>query len=333
MIPTVEFKEQYGQWIADIIKRFILGLIYEPVIGVVNSEAPKNIKLNAGNPAELRLMKKLQSGKILYDGAYFTGKFDSQSSKIIRELGGAWDNGRLAFKFPPGKLTDNLKVAVQASKDRIEKIHSGLNNVLGEIEKKIAPAVEQLDLTEGLTKVINGLQVQTINAMKAIGVPYTLTHGQREVISREYTDNMKLYIKGWAEEHIKTLRKEVQKNALQGYRFDQLKDMIEYRYGTSKAKAEFLARQETSLFMAKFRQQRFTQAGVNFYKWYTVGDHKVRPDHKELNGRIFKFGDPPIVDRSKGRRGEPGEDYNCRCIARAIVTPVELGGGEWREID
>jgi SPP1 gp7 family putative phage head morphogenesis protein len=331
--PTVQFKDQYGEIISKILEDFFYGLIYEPLIGVVNKWAPGAIKLSGQDPDEMPLMRKIQDGKIIYDGEYFTGSFDARSSRIIRELGGRWDPLKKAFKMSPGKLTENVKVAVRASQERSERIHDGLTNEIGNIESRIDPEVDELDLSQGIDKVIDGLQTQTINAMKAIGVPYTLTHRQREALRLDYSDNMKLYIRGWAEEHIKTLRKEVQANALAGYRFGLLKDALQYRYGTSEAKAQFLARQETSLFMSKFRRERFLDAGVSFYIWQTVGDRKVRADHRALNRRVFQFGDPPVVDVATGRKAEPGEDFNCRCVARPTTKPVHKVGSEWKIVD
>lgn len=338
MLPTVQYRRQDGEIISDILEAFFYELIYAPLLEVVNKEIPGGIKLNAASDSpETRLMMKLQNGDIVYDGEFFTGTFDARSSRQIREMGGEWDRLRKAFKLSPGKLTPNIKVAISASRDRLQKINAGMKNVLGDIEAKIDPAIEKLDLSEGIDKVIAGLQAQTINALKAIGVQYTLTHKQKETIKKDYSNNMKLYIKGWAEEHIKTLRKDVEANALDGYRFSRLQSTLEHRYGTSKSKAEFLAQQETSLFMAKFRQQRFLDAGVNFYVWQTVGDGKVREDHKKLNGRIFQFGDPPQVaaptKKSPARFAEPGEDFRCRCIARPVTKPVHKVGGEWKIID
>ena len=310
MLPTIQYKDQWGDVISEILQKFFDRLIYKPLLDII-TDAGAQTKLSAEDPPEWPLMKRIQDGKILYDGLWFTGEFTAQTSKIIRELGGKWIPDKKAFRMGPGKLTDNLKVAIRASQQRSEIIHAGLENALGDIESRIDPAVEDLNLDRGLDKVIAGLQTQTINAMKAIGVSYTLTHRQKENLKTDYTDNMKLYIKDWTEEHIKALRKEVEANAMAGYRFGRLQDALQYRYGTTQAKAQFLARQETSLFMSKFRRERFLDAGVKLYVWQTVGDRKVRKDHSDLNKRIFQFGDPPVVDVATGRRAEPGEDYNC----------------------
>jgi len=333
MAETVKYKKAYGDTMARALNEFLYALIYKPILDVLRQVDQSKIKLNAKDPQDLHLMKKIQDGVILYDGEFMLGRFDAKSAKQIRDLGGEWDPFKSGYRFSPGKLTSNLKTAISASKERLKQVNDGLENVLGEADDRIDQALELVDLDAPLDEILGGLQAQTVKAMNEIGVKYTLTHGQKETIKKEYTNNMKIYIKDWTEEHIQTLRKDVQANSMAGYRYNKLKDTLQYRYGTSKNKAEFLAQQETSLFMAKFRQQRFLDAGVNFYVWQTVRDGKVRPEHQSLHDRIFQFGDPPVVDAATGRKGEPGEDFNCRCIARPITKPVHKVGQSWQIID
>lgn len=44
------------------------------------------------------------------------------------------------------------------------------------------------------------------------------------------------------------------------------------------------------------------------YVWRTRQDAKVRPAHRENDGHIFSWDDPPAT-------GHPGESRNCRCEA------------------
>lgn len=337
MIPTVKLRQQDAEAIQKELEEFFKQLIYYPLVEVINKELPKPVQLNASATDEYYLMLKIQHGDILYDGAYFTGKFNAQTSRTIRDLGGKWDAKVKGFKLTPGKLTPDLKVAISASKERLERMNKGMKNVLSSIEPTVEKSVDDLDLSKGIEKVIAGLQAQTIKAMDAIGVKYTLTASQKEAIKKDYNDNIKIYIKSWSQEKIKDLRAKVTENAETGYRASELVKMIQHDYGTSKNKAKFLARQETSLFMSKFRRERFLQAGVQFYEWRTSNDGKVRhnpngPDHRALNHRIFQYGDPPIVDHATGARKEPGEDFNCRCVAIPVQGKVEKRGTEWRKV-
>ena len=65
-------------------------------------------------------------------------------------------------------------------------------------------------------------------------------------------------------------------------------------------------------------QELMRDAGVEEYIWSTSGDSRVRESHKKLNGKRFRWDDPPVVDEKTGRRCHPGEDYECRCVALAV---------------
>jgi SPP1 gp7 family putative phage head morphogenesis protein len=54
--------------------------------------------------------------------------------------------------------------------------------------------------------------------------------------------------------------------------------------------------------------------------WSTSHDRRVRDSHKELNGRVFTWDNPPIVDPARGRRAHPGQDYGCRCVAVPVMA-------------
>jgi len=51
------------------------------------------------------------------------------------------------------------------------------------------------------------------------------------------------------------------------------------------------------------------------YIWRTVQDDKVRSSHAARAGETFSWTNPP-------EGGHPGEDYNCRCWAEPVATPI-----------
>lgn len=61
-------------------------------------------------------------------------------------------------------------------------------------------------------------------------------------------------------------------------------------------------------------------AGFGRYVWVTRRDDRVRPDHARLDGGIFRWDDPPVVDLRSGRRGHPGQDYNCYAKDTEVYT-------------
>ena len=98
-----------------------------------------------------------------------------------------------------------------------------------------------------------------------------------------------------------------------GTRPKDMADKIQDAYGMSRSHAQFIARDQISKLNAKITQREHADAGVTEYVWSSSGDERVRESHRRLNGHIFKYSDPPETDN--GRRCNPGEDYNCRCVA------------------
>ena len=90
---------------------------------------------------------------------------------------------------------------------------------------------------------------------------------------------------------------------------------IQSTYGVGKRKAAFLARDQMAKLNADLTRAQQTDAGVSEYIWSSSGDGRVRDRHRFLDGKTFKWSDPPVVDVKTGRRAHPGEDYQCRCVA------------------
>ena len=71
-------------------------------------------------------------------------------------------------------------------------------------------------------------------------------------------------------------------------------------------------------------------AGVNEYTWSTSRDERVRPMHAKLEGQRFAYDDPPETTED-GETNNPGEDWQCRCIALPVISLLELEEPEAEE--
>lgn len=88
-------------------------------------------------------------------------------------------------------------------------------------------------------------------------------------------------------------------------------------------KATLIARTETARARSVYTQVRAEAIGSEEYIWHTVGDASVRHSHAKLNGRVFRWDDPPITDYGKGGeplRNSPGRIWNCRCWAEPLYA-------------
>lgn len=107
----------------------------------------------------------------------------------------------------------------------------------------------------------------------------------------------------------------------QGWSVGEISKQLRESFDVSKSKAELLARDQTLKLHGAITRARQEQAGIEEYKWSTSSDERVRSAHKRLHGRVFRWDDPPIIS-DDGRRGHPGEDYQCRCIAIPVLPDL-----------
>jgi len=268
------------------------------------------VKLNTINV----LVEAIASNRIQYIDGVFIGRFNSKISREIKKLGGVFNKKAKAWQIELTKLPINVRAAIGNSAIALESLNQELDTFLKNFQFD-----DSLDFEKNYVQSITKIESDFRKTAKGIEVIPELTEKALKNIAINYSENMKLYIKDWTEENIINLRQKVQVNADQGFRAENLISDLQKNYGVSKNKAKFLAKQETSLLMSEYREQRYRDIGSTRYKWSTSKDGRVRPDHKELDGKIFSWSEPPIVNRENGKRAHPGQDFGCRCLAMAII--------------
>ena len=86
---------------------------------------------------------------------------------------------------------------------------------------------------------------------------------------------------------------------------------VPYRY---QSRYEFIARDQMAKLTAELDRLRQEQIGIEEYEWGTSRDERVRSSHSRMHGKRFRWDQPPP------ETGHPGEDYQCRCVARAVFS-------------
>jgi SPP1 gp7 family putative phage head morphogenesis protein len=138
------------------------------------------------------------------------------------------------------------------------------------------------------------------------------------------------HLKSWAAENadlivtleddaIRQVNRWTQKGIREGWRHEDIAKNIEERFDVSRARAKFIARDQTAKLNGDLTKARQTQAGVKSYVWRTAMDERVRgnpsgkypnakPSHWAREGKTFQWNDPP-------EGGHAGKDFNCRCTS------------------
>lgn len=217
----------------------------------------------------------------------------------------------------------NITVSPKAEKVTLPKEDKTTEEPEEEKGKEdVKPKEEETPKDKGTEKPEQGKEPEEEKVTEETYQRAKLDDFKRNLLKKEFTENIELSIKNFTDKQTIKLRHMVEQNALYGLKNQSLVDAIQKEFKVTLNKAKFLARNETGIFTAKYHKAKALSLGYTKYVWTGVNDERERKMHKELNNLVFEFENPPIVNK-KGDRLNPGEDYNCRCVARTLTERLE----------
>jgi SPP1 gp7 family putative phage head morphogenesis protein len=87
----------------------------------------------------------------------------------------------------------------------------------------------------------------------------------------------------------------------------------------SRSRARFWAVDQTLKLNADIVQAKHESLGIEEYVWRTSRDGSVRETHAALEGKRFRYDNPPETGTGKHN---PGQDFRCRCHADPVLEPA-----------
>lgn len=300
--------------IANEIMRVIFRIYFAPIIEAIRDPLVTKKLLNSNSI----LIDAIKSYKIQYYDNKFHGPFNAAISKELSGMGAVFNKPTKTYSLDYNSLSPDVQSAIAMAALNTKKIKERMIDALDTINTGIE--LDNVNFNQQYDQLLSSIDRQLSTDSKHImELKIKLTDKQKQTIATDYTNNLNLYIKSFLDEEIPKFRELLQDNIFAGYRPEYLKKIIRERYNVSENKAKFLAFQETNLLTSKYTQSRYEDAGIRKYKWSTSHDSRVRHDHEELNGKIFQFNNPPIVNQETGKRANPGEDFGCRCKAIPVL--------------
>ena len=122
-------------------------------------------------------------------------------------------------------------------------------------------------------------------------------------------------------QHVKLI--DLFKNAqAAGVRHESLPVAIQDIMGIGLRRAKLIARDQTVKHNAATNEAQARAAGFTQYTWRITRDDSCRPMHKALEGTVHRYDNPPITNK-EGDRNNPGEDFNCRCLAEPLPNETQ----------
>lgn len=91
--------------------------------------------------------------------------------------------------------------------------------------------------------------------------------------------------------------------------------------GMTKNRAKFIAEDQTRKITSAMNVERAQSAGMKQFMWnHSGGSAEPRPYHVRMDGKIYDYANPPVIDPKTGERGYPGQLINCKCFQTPVIT-------------
>lgn len=151
---------------------------------------------------------------------------------------------------------------------------------------------------------------------KGFSVQFQLTRAANDVFQATVQENVGL-IKSIAAEHLQDVQGMVMRSVTQGRDLEGLVEDLQKRYGVTKRRAAFIARDQNNKATATITRVRQQGLGIKQAKWrHSRGGKHPRKSHQDADGEIYDVDKGMLID---GEYIRPGELPNCRCVAISII--------------
>jgi SPP1 gp7 family putative phage head morphogenesis protein len=88
----------------------------------------------------------------------------------------------------------------------------------------------------------------------------------------------------------------------------------------TEKRARMIALDQTRKANVALTAGRLRNAGIQHFQWiFTGGGKTYRELHKHMNGEVYEFSNPPVIQKDPMIRGLPGDLINCRCRLRPVL--------------
>lgn len=307
-LKPISYKKSYENLIASKIIVWMWINIFQECFKILKS----NTVINDSNI----LREAIISGKIQYQDGVFTGKFTNAIAAELEKLGAKYSKHRKGYILDKALLPAEITWAIDTAKAAAFAKATAINKFWLDQLSNIDKLTSKLVFDEAVNAIMKNLQDRVYKNAKQHKIELItpkLDDFMQNKIAKRYTENLDFWVKNWTENQIIKMRNEVSVMANLGKSTKTIAEYIEREFGTSQKHAKFLARNENSIATSSYLSAKYEAEGFTSFKWHTILDRRERPLHHELDGKVFRFDDPPIIDARTGQKGLPGQTYNCRC--------------------
>ena len=309
-LKPIKYKKAYEDLITNQITVWMYANLFQELFSILKNDVIMN------DSSILR--DAIIRGVLRYEnGAFYSNtRIGIKIAQELEAIGAKYSKSRNAWLIAKEKLSPQLIWAIDTVKaktfSKVQAIKAFLSYQLSNIDAITA----KITFDTAVKAIMSNLQERVYRNAKAHKIELItpkLDDFTSNEIAKKYTNNLDFWIKNWTEEQIVKMRETVGQMSIDGKSVKTIEDYLIKEFGIAQRKARFLARNETAIATTSYLSTKYEAEGFVSFKWHTNIDGRERPLHKELNGQIFRFDNPPIIDERTGARGLPSETYNCRC--------------------
>lgn len=200
--------------------------------------------------------------------------------------------------------------------DWLHAVQMSLNLLSTEVEQK-QPETSLNDITTRFVYAVNQFSYNKVAKRKGVvqmkaGIlainPLRDNAKLREYTMGKIIENTNL-IKTLRQRYIDQTKSDIYRIISSGGSVSDLAHSISARANMTLKHADLIATDQTGKILSQIDAYRNKATGSTRYIWRSMEDKRVRPKHRELDGKEFKYDDP-----NGGDNGQlPGEPIRCRC--------------------
>lgn len=291
-LKSFHLKNKHTKDVEKEVFKAIYSTVFVPVLEAIKENLPVE------NSYEI-LRTALLKGKVQYRDGKFYGEWNAKLSREMRNIGATFDYRDNTYKL------EHIPMDIQMAIAQSDNLYQNIVSSIGSIDFKLNPIENTV-----YDSVLPTLKKEFI--LSLAGVTLLIP---RDISVEKYVEEINLSVEKYVGEEIEKLLIYVNQG---NNNLTKLYNYLDKKIEMSKRKAEFLSKSVTNQMINEYKSEEYRTLGITQYKWQTMGDDKVRPYHRELNGEIIDYDNPPIQDRY-GNRAHAGEYYNCRCRQIPII--------------
>lgn len=196
---------------------------------------------------------------------------------------------------------------------------NSLNNRFNALFAKKAPIIagQMVEGAEGASKAALHASLKKMTGGLSLKTSL-MTPQLKAVYKASVAQNVSL-IKTISAEYLKNVEGAVMRSITTGNGLEDLVPALEEYEGYTHRKATNVALDQTRKTYNAINKGRMEDIGIKRFQWiHSGGGAHPREDHVAMDGEVFSFDNPPVIEKRTGERGIPGQAINCRCTMAPV---------------